>query len=151
MTVGFTYLSWKKISLGIYKIKYKIHNFYISKKIPCVTAQTSFLVLTGCCQIDRESEGLRFNVIIREDAKVCWCKGSTFYSYIFKTLRRGPTSDWTLVSQRIWTPRGYGLPGPYSLADLDRGVHFQSVQICWDTGLPTDTSGRWDHDTTAVG
>ena len=30
---------------------------------------------------------------------------------------------------------GYGLPGPYSLADLDRGVHFEGggVQICWDT------------------
>jgi hypothetical protein len=23
------------------------------------------------------------------------------------------------VSQRIWTPRGYGPPGPYQLADLD--------------------------------
>ena len=44
---------------------------------------------TGYCPIDRESEGLRFNVVIREDAKVspftvCYCKGSTFYSFILR-------------------------------------------------------------------
>ena len=46
-----------------------------------------------------------------------------FYFYYFDVLSRFSVvpggSGWVPVSQRIWTPRGFGLPGPNPLADLD--------------------------------